>query len=295
MRTTWRDPATAAREGGDGAAVADRVGVRAGGRCAQGADAAASARPRRDAAAVDRSRRRAASARRLGAGAGLRPAGRCVPRISTIRRGSPRSSTLVQALNRDGLLLAYHDVADGGVFATLAEMAFASRCGLAISIDDMAGDPLATLFAEELGAVVQVRAGDLDADACAARGGGPCRACSSGARRRTTACASSRATPCCSTRRASTCIAHGRRRRTRCSGCATTRTPRPRNTTGSWTPATRAFVRASRSIRPTTSRRRSSRRARGRRSRSCASRASTARSKWPRRSIAPASMRTTCT
>ena len=30
----------------------------------------------------------------------------------------------------DGALLAYHDIADGGLFATLAEMAFASRCGL---------------------------------------------------------------------------------------------------------------------------------------------------------------------
>jgi phosphoribosylformylglycinamidine synthase len=68
----------------------------------------------------------------------------------------------VQELNRDALLLAYHDVADGGVFVTLAEMAFASRCGLAISIEDIPGEALATLFAEELGAVVQVRAGDLD-------------------------------------------------------------------------------------------------------------------------------------
>ena len=68
----------------------------------------------------------------------------------------------VQALNRDTLLLAYHDVADGGVFATLAEMAFASHCGLAISVDDIPGDALAVLFAEELGAVVQVRASDLE-------------------------------------------------------------------------------------------------------------------------------------
>src|SRR5262249_17681532 len=36
-------------------------------------------------------------------------------------------------------------------------MAFASRCGLAIVLDDIADDPLATMFAEELGAVVQVR------------------------------------------------------------------------------------------------------------------------------------------
>jgi phosphoribosylformylglycinamidine synthase len=62
----------------------------------------------------------------------------------------------IQALAAEGRLLAYHDIADGGLFATLCEMAFASRCGLAITLDD-AGDPLAALFAEEPGAVVEVR------------------------------------------------------------------------------------------------------------------------------------------
>jgi phosphoribosylformylglycinamidine synthase len=66
----------------------------------------------------------------------------------------------VQALRRERLLLAYHDTADGGLFATLAELAFASRCGLEISIPGGTDGALATLFAEELGAVVQVRAGD---------------------------------------------------------------------------------------------------------------------------------------
>jgi len=56
--------------------------------------------------------------------------------------------------------LAYHDVADGGVLVALAEMAFASRVGLDIGIDDVANEPLAVLFAEEIGAVVEVRAGD---------------------------------------------------------------------------------------------------------------------------------------
>ena len=36
----------------------------------------------------------------------------------------------VQSMNRDGLLLAYHDRSDGGLFATLAEMAFASHTGI---------------------------------------------------------------------------------------------------------------------------------------------------------------------
>ena len=69
---------------------------------------------------------------------------------------------MVQELHRDGLLLAYHDIGDGGLFATLAEMAFASRCGLDIALPQTGG-PLAVLFAEELGAVVQVRAAQRDA------------------------------------------------------------------------------------------------------------------------------------
>ena len=63
----------------------------------------------------------------------------------------------IQELHAEGLLLAYHDVSDGGLFATLCEMAFASRCGLEIALDAHA-DPLAALFAEELGAVVQIKA-----------------------------------------------------------------------------------------------------------------------------------------
>jgi phosphoribosylformylglycinamidine synthase len=61
----------------------------------------------------------------------------------------------IQELHAEGLLLAYHDISDGGLFATLVEMAFASRCGLEVTLDPNA-DPLAALFAEELGAVVQI-------------------------------------------------------------------------------------------------------------------------------------------
>jgi phosphoribosylformylglycinamidine synthase len=66
----------------------------------------------------------------------------------------------VQRLASARQLLAYHDIADGGLFATLAEMAFASRCGLDISIEEAGNDVLGTLFAEELGAVIQVDAAD---------------------------------------------------------------------------------------------------------------------------------------
>ncbi|MEJ2591036.1 MAG: phosphoribosylformylglycinamidine synthase, partial [Candidatus Thiodiazotropha sp.] len=69
---------------------------------------------------------------------------------------------LMQELNGNGLLLAYHDRSDGGLFALLCEMAFAGRCGLDIDIDDLGEDDLAVLFSEELGAVVQVLHADTD-------------------------------------------------------------------------------------------------------------------------------------
>ncbi len=92
----------------------------------------------------------------------------------------------IQALNRDGLLLAYHDRSDGGLFACVCEMAFAGHCGATVNLDLLGYDPLAHdvdgnerrpelmqgrdlervlagLFAEELGAVVQVRADDRTA------------------------------------------------------------------------------------------------------------------------------------
>jgi phosphoribosylformylglycinamidine synthase len=86
----------------------------------------------------------------------------------------------INRLRDAGLLLAYHDRSDGGLFATLCEMAFASRTGLSINLDTLAFDPLlvdvdslakkpdavrgrfndrtfSALFAEELGAVIQIR------------------------------------------------------------------------------------------------------------------------------------------
>lgn len=90
----------------------------------------------------------------------------------------------IQQLNKDGKLLAYHDRSDGGLFATLCEMAFAGRTGVSVNLDILAmegehaadwGDAknwagqvaerrneltLRALFNEELGAVVQVKADD---------------------------------------------------------------------------------------------------------------------------------------
>jgi phosphoribosylformylglycinamidine synthase len=63
----------------------------------------------------------------------------------------------VAELRESGLLLAYHDRSDGGLFVTLCEMAFAARTGLDITLAPLPGrDLLAALFAEELGAVLQV-------------------------------------------------------------------------------------------------------------------------------------------
>ncbi|WDD93899.1 phosphoribosylformylglycinamidine synthase [Burkholderia sp. FERM BP-3421] len=98
-----------------------------------------------------------------------------------------RFFTAVQALNAQGRLLAYHDRSDGGLWATVCEMAFAGHAGVSLNVDmltldaDHASDygdakdwakqtsgrrddrTLRALFAEELGAVVQVRAAERDA------------------------------------------------------------------------------------------------------------------------------------
>ena len=65
---------------------------------------------------------------------------------------------VIQKLNRDDLLLAYHDRSDGGLLTTLCEMLFAARCGADITAS---GDNIAAwLFSEELGAAVQIRRAD---------------------------------------------------------------------------------------------------------------------------------------
>ena len=71
---------------------------------------------------------------------------------------------VIQGLVADEKLLAYHDRSDGGVFTTLAEMAFAGRVGVDIDTDRFSDeDVLAALFSEELGAVIQVRMEDTEA------------------------------------------------------------------------------------------------------------------------------------
>ncbi|ANU35708.1 phosphoribosylformylglycinamidine synthase [Vibrio scophthalmi] len=69
----------------------------------------------------------------------------------------------VQTLVANDQVVAYHDKGDGGLFVTLAEMAFAGHCGVNANIEALGEDTLAALFNEELGAVIQVRNDDLDA------------------------------------------------------------------------------------------------------------------------------------
>jgi phosphoribosylformylglycinamidine synthase len=89
----------------------------------------------------------------------------------------------IQGLIREDLILAYHDRSDGGLFATVCEMAFAAHVGVTLNLDMLAYDEaahdvdgnerrpelmigrdfervLAALFAEELGAVIQIRTSD---------------------------------------------------------------------------------------------------------------------------------------
>jgi len=72
-----------------------------------------------------------------------------------------RFATALGALRERSLLLAYHDRGDGGLAVTLAEMAFASHCGLEVSLDPARGSALAQLFSEECGVVLQVATAQL--------------------------------------------------------------------------------------------------------------------------------------
>ncbi|MCK9382388.1 MAG: phosphoribosylformylglycinamidine synthase [Sulfuritalea sp.] len=89
----------------------------------------------------------------------------------------------IQGLNREGRILAYHDRSDGGLWATVCEMSFASHVGVSLNLDGLSYDPLmndvdgierrpqmvdgrlqdrliTALFNEELGAVLQIRLED---------------------------------------------------------------------------------------------------------------------------------------
>jgi len=70
--------------------------------------------------------------------------------------------SVIQDLNHQGKLLAYHDRSDGGLLVTLCEMAFAGHCGVSIDVAGMGADKTAALFSEELGAVIQIQSADVE-------------------------------------------------------------------------------------------------------------------------------------
>ncbi|OLF72944.1 phosphoribosylformylglycinamidine synthase [Pseudoalteromonas haloplanktis] len=69
----------------------------------------------------------------------------------------------MQALVADSKLLAYHDRSDGGLFTTIAEMAFTGHTGVTVDLATLTGSDIEALYNEELGAVIQVANADLDA------------------------------------------------------------------------------------------------------------------------------------
>lgn len=77
---------------------------------------------------------------------------------------------VIQQLVAEDKLLAYHDRSDGGLFATLVEMAFAARCGLNVDLTSLVANQadvneasIRALFNEELGAVIQIAKQDVAA------------------------------------------------------------------------------------------------------------------------------------
>ncbi|KAG9236710.1 CobB/CobQ-like glutamine amidotransferase domain-containing protein [Amylocarpus encephaloides] len=71
----------------------------------------------------------------------------------------------VAQLHESGVVLAYHDISDGGLLTTITEMMFAGRCGAELMIDGFTKSSsvqhiLESLFNEELGAIFQVRKSD---------------------------------------------------------------------------------------------------------------------------------------
>ncbi len=95
-----------------------------------------------------------------------------------------RAFGVVQGLIGRDLVLAGHDVSDGGVVTTLLEMAFSGNCGFSVALEghehplaevsvntnrgqssrrsSALDDPIAALFAEELGLVIECRHADVE-------------------------------------------------------------------------------------------------------------------------------------
>ena len=296
----------------------------------------ADVRAHADAAAAHRRGDTDAGARRPRRAAGTAWAARSSRRCSASSATTCPTSTIRALLKallrrhpgaaRAGMLLAYHDRSDGGLFATVCEMAFAGHCGVTLNLD---------VARHRCARLDDVDAFKRNADEQLAGRRERARACARSSTR-------SSARSCRSAPATATQVMHVLRERR----------PRRLHATSSASPTTRDEIRVTRndkarvqqqarptcsapgtrsrwrmqalrdnpacadeeydrivdarrpgpaslhahaSIRPRTSRRRSSRRRAAAASRSCASRASTARSRWRPRSTAPASTRSTCT
>ncbi|KHG14750.1 hypothetical protein F383_18060 [Gossypium arboreum] len=62
----------------------------------------------------------------------------------------------VQDLLGDGLISAGHDISDGGLLVCALEMAFAGNCGIALDLASLGNSVFQSLFAEELGLILEV-------------------------------------------------------------------------------------------------------------------------------------------
>ena len=116
----------------------------------------------------------------------LNQSGKMAPNVDYPEDLKALAAAIIE-LRKQNQLLAYHDRSDGGLLACIAEMAFATHCGISINVDMIAVDAgqepdhgdaknwaqqvsglrheqtLRALFNEELGAVIQVRREDRDA------------------------------------------------------------------------------------------------------------------------------------
>ncbi len=116
----------------------------------------------------------------------LNQSGKLAPNVDHPEDLKALAAAIIQ-LRKANQLLAYHDRSDGGLLACIAEMAFASHCGISINVDMIAVDvgqeqdwgdaknwaqqvsgrrheqTMRALFNEELGAVIQIRRSDRDA------------------------------------------------------------------------------------------------------------------------------------
>ncbi|NKB89419.1 MAG: phosphoribosylformylglycinamidine synthase [Acidobacteria bacterium] len=73
-----------------------------------------------------------------------------------------RAFEAVQELIEAGVVTAGHDVSDGGLITGALEMAFSGNCGLELDVPGGAEGPIAALFAEELGLLLEVHESNMD-------------------------------------------------------------------------------------------------------------------------------------